>query len=150
MRRTGGPFTTPEFEVQPGGLLYAYTAQPRDYYVWLCSTPLQIPPRAPILFASTARPVGEVVAAGEPGITFQNPFPARIAHHASRAEDGTRAHVGIYDVQGRLVRTLFGRVGRQGRPAGSWDGRGDGVHARFRRLFCTPRSARCTVNRTLL
>jgi hypothetical protein len=116
-----------EFESQPAGTPYSYTAPASDWYglVVFNASPDSPAGTYTLRFDNPAGVAEEEVVFGKPGITFQNPYPAGSPIMLRAAADGTGAHLGIYNVQGRLVRTLFQEsVGKAGRQL-TWDGRTD-------------------------
>jgi hypothetical protein len=116
-----------EFEAQPGGTPYDYTAPASDYYglVVFNASPDSPPGTYTLRFTNPAGVGEEEVVLGKPGITFQNPYRSGSPMMLRAAADGTVARVDVYNVQGRRVRTLFDEsVGKAGRQL-TWDGRTD-------------------------
>jgi len=117
-----------EFESQPAGTPYSYTAPASDYYglVVFNASPDSPAGTYTLRFLNTAGVAEQDVVYGKPGMTFQNPYPMGSPIMLRAAAEGTGARVGIFNVQGQLVRTLFNEsVGRAGRQL-TWDGRSDG------------------------
>jgi hypothetical protein len=116
-----------DFEVQPAGTPYGYTAPSSDYYglVVFNASP-DSPAGTYTLRIGSPAAAPEAVVEARPGITFQNPYPVGSAIMLRAPAEGTSASVGIFNVQGQLVRTLFHEaVGKAGRQF-TWDGRTDG------------------------
>jgi hypothetical protein len=141
-----------EFESQPAGTPYSYTAPASDYYglVVFNASP-DSPAGSYTLRIDSPAAVGEEIAEGKPGITFRNPYPTGSPIVLRASADDTGAHVGVYNVQGRLVRTLLDEsVGKAGRQV-AWDGRTDGgVRLGAGVYFVQAQIGPIHVNRTLL
>lgn len=116
-----------EFEVQAAGTPYDYLAPASDYYGLVVFNASPDSPAGSYTLqigGTTAAP--EDVVDGKPGLTFQNPYSTGSPILLRAASDGAAARVGIYNVEGRLVRTLLNEpVGRTVKRV-SWDGRADG------------------------
>lgn len=116
-----------EFESQPAGTPYSYIAPATDYYglVVFNASP-DSPAGTYTLRIDNPAGVGEEIAEGTPGITFQNPYATGSPITLRASTDGAGARVDVYNVQGQRVRTLLDEaVGKAGRQV-TWDGRTDG------------------------
>jgi hypothetical protein len=115
-----------EFERQPSGTPYTYTAPASDYYglVVFNASPDSPAGNYTVRFDGPAG-VDEVTDL-KPGINFANPYRTGSPIMLRAAAEGTPAHVYIYNVQGQLVRTLLDApVGRTARQV-QWDGLSEG------------------------
>ena len=141
-----------EFESQPAGTPWDYTAPASDWYgLVVFSASPDSPAGIYTLRIDSPSAVGEEVAEGKPGITFQNPYPTGSPIVLRASADGTGAHVDIYNVQGQLVRTLLNEaIGKAGRQV-AWDARSDGgARLGAGTYFVRAQIGPLRVNRTLL
>ena len=142
-----------EFEVQPGETPLNYVAPSSDYYGVVVFNASADSPAGSFTLridGPTTGVDGAIVDAA-PGLTFQNPYPAGAPILLRAIDDGAPAQVGIYNVQGQLVRTLLsGPVDRAGREL-AWDGRTEsGVRVAAGLYLVHAQIGPMLVNRTLL
>ncbi len=140
-----------EFETTPAGTPYGYEAPASDYYglVVFNASP-DSPAGAYTLRIESPAAVPEETADAEPGVRFQNPYPVGSPILLRAGDDDAGSIVGIYNVQGQLVRTLLHEpVGRAGRQV-AWDGRTDsGTRLGSGIYFLRARLGAGNFNRTL-
>ena len=125
----GGYVLTPDFNVAPNNQLgdgvdnNDMPFMPEFPYVALPHNPLEhqhhVMQRGPSAQAQNTR-----VTKVEP-LTFAGANPAPATRLTFTVEKTAQASLKIYDVQGRLVRTLFDQLAAPGSFSASWDGRSD-------------------------
>lgn len=121
----GGRYNS-EFEVRAEETPYSYVAPASDYYglVVFNNSP-DSPAGSYTIQIGGAASVGDLPGPARVAMSFQNPYPTGAPIQLQAAADGTGARVDIYNVQGRLVRTLLdGSVGTATRTI-RWDGLSD-------------------------
>lgn len=148
----GGYPLTPAFDAAPANQLgdgvdandvpllpyFPYVAPPHDPFA-----PHHTPAGnavAPAGFGAGAAPVTKDVAGATAGaaaatLSFAGQNPGRAAVLQYTLHASARVALRIYDVQGRVVRTLFDRDAAAGTFRASWDGRGDDGARQTRGVF---------------
>jgi len=125
----GGYVLTPDFNVAPNNQLGdGVDANDRPFmpqfpYVALPHNPLDHQHHALRGAPSTREQSERTIEPGPLTLAGANPAPATRLEFT--VEKSSQAALKIFDVQGRLVRTLFDQAAAPGTFSASWDGRGD-------------------------